>query len=709
MTRRRSRRDLLKAVPVAVGGGAAASAAALALSRSEAEPTETRRGTCRLCVMQCGLVAHVRGERLLRVEGDPKSLTRGFICQHAYALPEIVHHPSRLSAPLVREGGQLRPASWEAAYERIRIGLERLRSEHGPESLVLGTGWPFVRHPLVPWLQRFGAAFGTPNVYTVASLCEASGRMGRALTAGSNFWPEVRLAKTLIVWGANPPVAAPPFAQAVHAMRRPGHELIVVDVRRTDLANQASLFLQVRPGTDLALGLGLIHVILAEKLEDRAYIAKNCSGLDELREAVRDLRPGEVSELTSVPTEKIVEAARRFAKHGPGCIWDGLGIEHHEHGVETVRALASLQAICGYVGKEGGGILHEPLSPKYREEPLPTHRPLRTPEPVPPTPKAPPLGRETFPLYHVFNRQAQGNLLPAAVLEDRPYPVRGLVLFGSNPLVTSPDTGRMRRVLERLSLLVVVDPVLSATAELASVVLPACTFVEGDEHGDASFRERFVPRQGESRPDWQILFELSRVIGLGDYFPWRTLSEANAAPHLPFLHDEERTFRPKPSDEPPRFPTESGRIELASGLMARFGYDAVPTWRTPRFLKERGPNFPLILVTGPRTRAFINSQFHHLDSLTLVDREAYAELHPETASGLGLSDGSRARIVTPAGALELRVRVSDRVHPEAVVVPSGWARGNANVLTDLEGSDPISGFPALRSQVCRLEPVAGLT
>ncbi len=708
MSRRRSRRELLTAVPAAAGLAGAAAAGAVLLRSSKGE-AKTLSGTCRLCVMQCGLIATSRAGRLERVEGDPKSLTRGFICQHAYALPEIVHHRARLKTPLIREGETLRPASWEQAYEYIRGALEKLAAEHGPQSLVLGTGWPFVRHPLVPWLQRFGAAFGTPNVYTVASLCEASGRMGRALTAGSNFWPDVRLAKTLIVWGANPPVAAPPFSQAVHGMRRPGHELIVVDVRRTDLANQANLFLQVRPGTDLALALGLIHVVLEESLEDKSFVEANCIGLDALKEVVREHRPGSVSELTSVPSEKIVEAARRFARQGPGCIWDGLGIEHHEHGVQTVRALAALQSICGYVGKEGGGVLHEPLRTDFLERPLPTHRALLTPKPVPPTPKAAPLGRDAHPLYHVFNRQAQGNLLPRAVLDDQPYPVRGLMLFGSNPLVTSPNSVRMRKALERLSLLVVADPVLSATAELAHVVLPACTFVEGEEHGDASFRERFVPPQGQAKPDWQILFEIARSSGLGDYFPWKTLAEAHQAPLFPFLEDEERTFRPKRGAEPPRFPTESGKIELVSGLMQRFGYDAVPTWRTPKALSKLGADFPLLLVTGPRTRAFINSQFHHLDALTLVEREPYAEVHPSVAQKIGLSDGERVRVVTPAGDLELRLRVSDRMHPEAVVIPSGWSRGNANFLTDFEGPDPISGFPALRSQVCRLERLPAVT
>lgn len=709
MSVKKSRRQLLAALPAAAGAVGAAAAGGVALSRHSRTPIESRTGTCRLCVMQCGVRAEVQDGRLVRVEGDPASVTRGFICQHAYALPEIVHHSARLRTPLVRDRGVLRPASWEAAYARIAEDLERLRAEHGPEALAIGTGWPFVRHPMVPWLQRFGAAFGTPNVYTVASLCEASGRIGRSLTAGSNFWPEVRLAKTLMVWGANPPVAAPPFAQAVHAMRRPGHDLIVVDVRRTELATQANLFLQVRPGTDLALALGMIHVVFAEKLEDRAYIRESCLGAEELEAAVRDMRPGVASELTSVPAELIVEAARRFARQGPSCIWDGLGIEHHEHGVATVRALASLQAICGYVGQEGGGILHEPISERYLEEPLPTHRPLRTPAPVPPPPKARPLGREEFPLYHVYNRQAQGVLLPRAVLDGEPYPVRGLMLFGSNPLVTSPNHQLLRRAFEHLSLLVVVDPVLSATAEVAGVVLPACTFVEGEERGEATFREAFVPRQGEARPDWQILFELARASGLGSYFPWATLGEAQAAPHLPFWPDAEHTLHPKPVEGRPRFPTESGKLELASGLTERFGYDRVPTWRTPKALARRGPEYPLLLVSGARTRAFINSQFHHLETLTLVERGPIAELHPETAARLGLVDGERVRVTSPAGQLDLNLRTSDRVHPESVVIPSGWARGNANVLTDYEDLDPISGFPAFRSQVCRVERASALT
>ncbi|MBS2028867.1 MAG: molybdopterin-dependent oxidoreductase [Deltaproteobacteria bacterium] len=702
--RRFSRRQVLQAGQVAALAGGVAALELGGEGRARAQV----KGTCRICTMHCGIVATVEDGRLERVEGDPDSKTRGFLCHHGWALREIVHAPERVRAPLRREGARFVEVSWDAALAEIAEKLHAVKQRFGAQALAVQTGWPFVRHPLVPMLQRFCAAFGSPNLATVASLCEASARMGHALVAGANLEPDVHRAKTLLVWGANPTFTAPPFAHAVAQAAHNGRRLIVVDPIRTELAREATLHLQPRPGTDGALALGLIQVVLAEKLFDEAAARLECMGLDELAQLASTFTPDEVQRLTGVPAEKVQRAARLFSTGGPASFWDGLGLEHHANGVQTVRALTALAAICGDIDVPGGMQLKHKPGPHFWDEPLPQLYRMETPKPAPPSPEVKPIGYNEYPLFHVYNRQAQGMLFPDAILENKPYPLRALICFGSNPLVTHPDSARMRAALEKLELLVVVDPFPSETAALAHYALPAATFAEaptvaaGGEDA-AVARSGLLREQHQSRPDWKILFELARHLGLGAHFPWLTFEAAVHAEREHYLVDPERELRPQrpaPDAPVPRWPTMSGKLELASPLLSRFGYEPLPVYAPP---VPPTPEFPLTLVTGPRTRPYINSQFRHVPSMKLHQREPLARLHPEVAGPLGIESGARVRVISPRGQVELKVLVTRDVHPGCVVLPAGWASASANALTDTT-RDPISGFPAFRSGIARVEP-----
>jgi anaerobic selenocysteine-containing dehydrogenase len=701
-----TRRTLLQGAQVA---GLGLCGAGLALWGREAAAERTTQGTCRLCTMHCGLTATARGDRLVRVEGDPTAASRGFLCHHGWALREVVHSEERLRRPLRRQGEAFVELSWEEALGEIAERLLAVKAEFGPQAVAVQTGWPFVRHPLVHMLHRFCQALGTPNLATVASLCEAAGRMGKALVAGSNLRPDLRRARTLLVWGANPTFTSPLFAHLVAGMALEGKSLIVVDPIRTELAASATVHLQPRPGTDGALALGMLHVILGEGLHAARLMEEEAEGFDALRELVARYEPARVEQLTTVPREHLVRAARLFATNGPGALWEGLGLEHHENGVQSVRAVSALAAVCGYVDVPGGcEPTHRP-SPRFDESPLPPLYRMATAEPVPPPVSVRPIGYEEYPLYEVFNRQAQGMLFARAILEDRPYPLRALLVFGANPLVTLPGAERMRQAAERLSLLVTVDPFLSETAQRSDYVLPASTFaeaeaVEAGEDDAKVARSGLVPPQHESWPDWKVLFGLARALGLGQYFPWTSFQEALEAPRVPYMVDEAHQPRPDPrppGTPPPRYSTPSGKLELRSRLLERFGYPALPDWQPPR--ARPSEEFPLLLVTGPRTRPYINSQFRQVPSISSKLPEPLAKLHPTAASAAGVRDGQEVEIVSPHGRVRMRVRVTERVHPESVVVPAGWARASANQLTDPEARDPISGFPAFRSLVCRVE------
>ncbi|HVP60357.1 MAG TPA: molybdopterin-dependent oxidoreductase [Myxococcaceae bacterium] len=686
---RLSRRDLLRAAPIA-GAGAAAVATGV-VARAPA-PARVTRGQCRFCLLHCDLRGRVSGSTLLRVDGDTAGETRGFLCQHGHALPSVVHSPERLRRPLVRRGDRLVETSWDEALGLIGERMAMVRARFGPEAVAFQTGWPLVRHPLMEWIQRLARAWGTPNVVSVASLCETSGRMGQALTVGSKYRHDLRQTRTLAIWGANPTHSTPLLAHVV-AHKATDGRLVVVDPVRTELAAVATEHLAVRPGTDGALALGLVHLLVREGLVDRALLERETVGFEALAGLAATYPPERVAALTGVPADQVARVARLLGTETPTGIWSGLGVEHHENGVQTVRAIAALEALCR---RSGEPEIRQDLTPVRTADatgPLPALPRFSTPEPVPPAVEAVPVGSGEHPLFEMFNREAQGNLLARAILEDRPYPVRALVLVASNALVTSPGSTALARAAEQLELLVSVDPFLTASGRRAHVVLPAATFAES---------EGVAPPQHEAWPDWKVVFALARVMGLGAWFPWTTWAEAERASRVPVPPPPELAPRIEPGPGRPLVGTPSGKIELASGLLERAGHPALPEW-TPPSLRPSA-DFPLMLVTGPRTRAYINSQFRQVARIRLLEPEAVVRVHPEAARASGLTHGDRVAIVSPVGRVELRLAVTTDVRQDVVVMPAGWEEANANLLIDGKRLDPISGFPAFRSGVCRLEP-----
>lgn len=704
-----TRRDLFKLAPVAAVG---AGVAGLGLYGRTSEEVTHAHGTCRFCLMHCGVVTTLKGSRLEKVEGDLTSKTRGFVCEHGYALRELVHSHERLQLPLVRRGNEFHEVSWDDALGEVAKKLEGVRAKWGPQALAIQTGWPLVRHPLVNFLHRFARALGSPNVATVASLCEASLRMGQALTVGTKYSPDLRKIKTLVCWGANPAITAPPFFHLVAGKSFPGKNgprgnLIVVDPIRTTLARDATLHLKVRPGTDGALALGLIHLVVESGKFDRDFMAQHSVGFEALVALAAQYPPARVEALTTVKAADVERAARLMSEETPTGVWQGLGVEHHENGVQTVRAISSLEVLCGrFDGSHDERSLVSPVTSDFTGQMLPALYRMRTPEPVPPEVQARQLGSDRFPLFELYNREAQGEVLADAVLEAKPYQVKGLILWASNALATASGTQRLAKAADALDLLVAVDPFLSASARRADIVLPSSTFAESqdiDADDEKVADASLVPPQGASLPDYEILRRLAHATGIGQYFPWATFHEAMNAKHVSWM--EEARVQPHPEvegTEKPRFGTFTGKAEFKSVLLERHGYDGLPEWTEPT--EPLTAEYPLRLVTGPRPRARINSQFSQSPSVTARMREPEALLHPDVASKAGIQHGSRVAIVSHAGRIVMRAVVTSDVHVECVVLPAGWEQANPNLLISDARRDPISGFPAFRSGACRVEP-----
>ncbi|MFO0728906.1 MAG: molybdopterin-dependent oxidoreductase [Myxococcota bacterium] len=655
--KRWTRRDLLKLGQVA---GVGAATVGLATLGRPSAGEEVRTGTCRLCTMHCGVVATVRGGRLVRLDGDLKSSTHGFICLNGQGMKEVLSSGARLKTPLIRRGDRFEPADYAEAIDAIARRLTAIKDKYGAASIAVETGWPFVRHTLVPYLERFCHALGTPNLATVASLCEASGRMGRGLAHGSNYWPIMGKAKTLVIWGTNPAHSAAPYYHQVLAAAKSPRALVVIDPVRTEVAAHATHHLSIRPGTDGALALGFLR-----QLFDRGRVNVDSEEMTALEEATRPYDPGMVEQSCSIPAAQFLAVAELIATNGPTAIWDGLGVEHHENGVQTVRAISTLYSLAGGLEETA--------------EARPAEIEWVTPEPMPPRPQQPPIGAAEFPVFQAFQRQAQKQRFPVAIEKGE---LRAMILLASNAALTAPGSARLAAALEKLELLVVIDPFLTPTGERADVVLPARTFAE------TSPLE--LPTGEHLLGDDQIMFQLARALGLSKYFPWESLEEAERG---------NRRQRPLPG---PR-KLDRSTLVIRSSLLQEAGQPALLDWKAPTDAPT--PEFPLILVSGPRTRAFINSGLHHAPSVVSKMPRPLARLHPETARVRGIQEGDAVLVRTSSGQAQFHAELTPDVHPEVVVVPHGWAEGNANLLTDVEHLDPISGFPAFRSRACAVQKV----
>ena len=657
---------------------------------------------CIACVWSCGIKAYVEDGRLVKVEGLAEHpLSRGLLCPRGKALVDWVYSPHRLRYPLKKDVGGWKRISWDEALDTITENLLRIRDRDGAHALAIFCGSIGVENnELAAFARRFRGAYGTPNFLSVESVCYRSRILAHQLTFGTFLLEEPQSAKCVILWGTDPDNSRPPLAAA---LREEDKQLIVINPKRIELA-KTGLHVPIRPGSDCALALGMINTIIEEGLYDQEFVKNHTIGFDRLREHARRFPPEKVQKVTGVRADEIRRIAKVFATTKPACIVQGTcSLDQRPDGVQTTRALTILQAITGNVDVPGGwafvpfprlGSLHI----KVEENPI---------------------GATEHPLFHrLWGRQSpygQAMYFLRAVLEEKPYPIKALIVSGGNPALSLPDSQGMRKALEKLDFTVVMDPFMTETARFADIVLPACTFLERDGIGYVYavtsglpylvLRKKVIEPVGESWPDWKFWCELSRRMGYGKLFPWRSEDEIIDHWLQPMNLTREEVsrgvfFAQKTYDtlKKGRLRTPSGKIELYSETLEEYGYDPLPVpWEAS--LSEE---YPLWLSTGARNLQYTHTQFKNIPSLRQQLPEPVAEVHPFTAEQYGLTDGDFVLVETPNGQIRIRLRTTEDLMPDVVSIPHGWTEANVNELTGSSPLDPISGYPQLKALRCRI-------
>jgi len=644
--------------------------------------TLSRRVIRTMCPMNChptlcGMLVEVEDGRLLEVKGDPDNPdSQGFLCVRGQASREVIGNPKRLLRPLVRDrrDGPWRETGWPEALDfvadRLRtVGREAvgLWSGHGAFSNNYGTR--VGSHLLRRFANHWGCQWWNPTM-----ICWGLGAFGLGLTGFLETSTKEDMgahAALILLWGANL-ASQPNTARHLAAAKRRGAHVIAIDVRETEAAAQAHEALTIRPGTDTALALGLLHVILGEGLHDRDFTAQHTIGLDALAAHVRAHTPAWAAEVTGIPAERISALARRYAGTRPAMIvLGGSSMHKGANSWQAGRAISCLPALTGNVGLPGAGFGPRHGSRAHGQE----LNDITDPDRRPP-------GRY-LPL--------QMSSMTEALRDGR---LRALLLFGTDMLSSYADAGAVAEGLRRADLVMSHDLFLHDTArQFADVVLPATSWLE--EVGCKStnthlyLMERALPAPGEARTLSHVLRELAGRLGLADFYPW-----AGEEAVLDSLIDHSSTggatiaalraeggIRPlrisQVAHPDLRFPTPSGRLELYSERAIGLGLPPLPVHETPA-----ASAYPLTFSQG-RTLTQFHSFYDHgqaLPTLARLDPEPRLWISPADGAARGVTDGAAIRIFNERGELAARAHVTDKVPPGTVWMRDGW--GGLNRLTD---------------------------
>jgi thiosulfate reductase/polysulfide reductase chain A len=698
------------------------------------------RSVCRICHGGCGMIVTVQDGKVASVKGDPASpMSRGWMCVKGIATPEIANHPDRLQYPQKRKGergsGEWQRLSWDDALGEISERLDAIRKVSGPESIALGQGTG--RHHYMH-VVRFANQLGTPNWYEPGlANCFIPRITVSNLTYGgfvvADYYGEVK-PKCILFWGHNPLVSSGDGELGIAAKRclDSGSIGISIDPRLSETGKHCKQWLPIRPGTDAALALAMLHVIINENLYDREFVGKWTVGFDALKAQVAECTPAWAEKITWISATDIITASRTYATSKPAVLEWGLAIEQNVNSLQTVRAIALLRAVTGNIDVPGGDILGMNIIRAY-----PTLK-----DKLPEGMLKKRLGAETFKLlggWRAFMPSAHIPALYKAIRTGDPYRVRALMLFGNNPLATVANSHEVYESLLKLDLLVATDLFMTPSASLADYVLPAAFGPEVEQVigyplvvENMVMAQRKMTQRAECRQDEWIMNELANRLDLpGKEESLTDVMNYQLEP-LNITYDElnEKVFH-YPTHvyrkfEEKGFRTPTRKVELYCKSLERLGLDPLPSYVEPPESPVSRPDllerFPYVLTTGSRRREFFHSEHRQIQSLRKQRPHPQAELHPATAAKHGLVTGDAIRISSPRGSIMMKALVTVDIAPGVVNVEHGWwypekkesgygmFESNANVLTNNSAPyDPGFGSYQLRGLLCQIEKTNAIT
>ena len=731
--------------------------------------TELKYASCYFCTSKgCGMKVYVKDGRVQRVAVDTEApVGPGGFCVRPTLAKDYQHHPFRLHFPLKRSGSrganQWTRISWDRALDEIAEKLEGIRREFGAEAVATSSGTG--RGAAEFAKTRFMNLFGSPNRIGVITICYAPRAMVWFATFGGHLVPDRKAGKTKMIvhWGRNAHEGGPSSWSSFQKAKKAGMKTMVIDPRFIEPSRQADRWVQIRPGTDVALALGMMHVIIAEGLYDKPFVEKYTAGFSELKKRVAAYPPQRVSEMTGLSTDTVFETARYYAAHQPSNMVIGVAAEHSApNSIQAIRAINLLRTIVGAIDVEGGDLISGPC-PGFIPDVC-----MEANEMLPAAQRRKQLGSDRFrllgyPGWELIEAQmrkgwgerhsAAVNLHSAAhaptvfrtMLTEKPYPVKSLLVSCSNPLLSYANTKLVYKALCATELLVTFDITWTPTAAISDYVLPAACWMERPDMGnfasvggyplvqvgEAAVPAR-VPGEYERLNDYEFWRELGMRLGQQDHWPWKTfeevwehrieelMTEGGHDSLSSFVHKQRAVVVPPEAGVCRKGPlaTPSGKVEIYSTIFEELDYDPLPDYIEPHIPEEIRKQYPLTNISGVRVMPYHHSEFRHVESFRKRHPEPIVEIHFDTARKKGINDGDWVFIETPLGRVKQKARLSNSFHPRYIVTQHSWWfpekpaeapslfglwESNINVTTDDDPDkcDPLSGGWPFKGQTMR--------
>ena len=682
---------------------------------------------CGACHNNCGTLVHVVDGKISRIEGNPDHpFNRGTLCAKGSCMHELVTSPHRIRQPLLRIGERgerkWQEISWDEALDLMAAKLTEIKEKYGPETLLKSTGAPVMEFQRWAFIEFF-AQYGTPNVLA-SNLCSGPLTMALESVYGFKSQPDYSAANLIIMWGGNPWASMRPghniaygeghfLSPIPNAMQR-GAKFIVIDPVYTETAAKADWWISLRPGTDGALILAMLHVIINNRLYDNAFVEQWTMGFEQLSAHVQTCTPEWAAGITGIEAEDIRKLAELYATTKPAVIRWGNTFANHTNVTQALRAGGALEAITGNLEIPGGDLC-------YPEE-------LRYKTTV--KPQCPQLGADRYPLIPA------GPSILDTLFTGKPYMPRALLAYHTN-FVSHAGYNRVKDALRKLDFICVIEIFKTKTCEdLADLVLPATSFVEMYDWRSypstrgliVAMRQPAVERVHNSRPIYEIEQELAKRMGYGEKYPWHTIEELYTY-HLASVNLNLEKLREHPiqvvntfeygkhekgllrKDGQPGFNTPTGKVELYSARFEKLGYEPLPTYHEPAESPVSTPviakKYPLIAVNR-RSPYFVHYKYRNLPSLRNIEPEPLVRLHPTDAQAREIPEGAWVKILSLRGEIRMKAHITEETRPGVAWIDGGWGNpwdfedANFNVLADNQQVDPAAQCASIASFQCEV-------
>ena len=682
---------------------------------------EVKTGICGFCGGKCFVDLYIKDGKVVKIEGNNTMPgANGRICVKGAAMKQALYSPDRLLYPMKRVGkrgeGKFERISWDEAYTTIAEKLNETKEKYGANAALFYVGHPkWFRYQMT----ELSNAFGTANFGSESSTCAYAIMLANQCSYGPGvrmMMPDMRRCNVLVAWGANP-LHTNPVGSANNLKKNleRGMKLIIVDPRCTPTTELADIHLRPFPGTDGALALGMARVIITENLQNQEFIDKYTEGFEEYKEYVMQFTPEKVEELTGVPKEDMIAAARLIATEAPTPIMTTASpLVHNINGVQNVRAITLLLALTGSYGVPGGCMAPGPGRAVLKDGfgGAPNRRINEETD----------LSHEEFPAWAKINYH-EIQIIRLADYIEQENGIKNVLSFGMNHHMW-PRVDRVEAAFDKLDFFVSADIYMTDTCKYADIVLPVQANLERDQidilgMDTIYYQEHVVEPAGEAKSDMDILAGIAEKLGLeiGKEMPIHsneefmnktliptglTLDDLKAAPN--HMLKSKHVMPGRTSEQILQFKTPSGKIEFASSILASCDqayHDPLPTYRDYR--KELPlDEFPLILSTGSRKPQLFHSRTYRHSWLADLEKYPLVEIHPDDAQKYNISDGDLVTLTTPVGAMDFVLSENTSTLKGTVNIYHGAGTDDINYIMDDNYLDPISGFPGFKSYCCRL-------